>query len=65
MQFKKPFPKDDYRTDVLWNEFPLAAMHYVAEADRVFSKDPETWGKKEDMFYSEMVAGLQDLGIEV
>lgn len=64
-QFSKPYPQTGYEADVLWNDFPLRAMSYTIEADRVFRKDPETWGQVEDAFYDEMIAGLNESGTEL
>lgn len=42
-----------------WNEFPLAAMQHVTEADRVFSLPAERWGAREDTFFRAMLDGLK------
>lgn len=41
-----------------WNEFPLAAMQHVTEADRVFSMPGDKWGPREDAFFRAMMEGL-------
>jgi hypothetical protein len=47
-----------------WNEFPLAAMYHVTEADRVFSMPVDRWGAKEDAFFSAMLDGLTAAGFD-
>ncbi len=57
--FRRPYPRQDWLDDMTWNEFPLAAMQHVTEADRVFSLPAERWGAREDAFFRAMLDGLK------
>ena len=57
--FRRPYPRQDWLDDMTWNEFPLAAMQHVTEADLVFSLPAERWGAREDAFFRAMLDGLK------
>ena len=61
--FRRPYPRPDWIEDMTWNEFPMAAMHHVTEADRVFSIPAENWGAKETAFFRAMMEGLDNANL--
>jgi len=63
VRFRMPYPRRDWHEERAWNEPLIAAMQYAAEADRVFSMNPETWEDKENEFYRTMVKGLPRDGL--
>ncbi len=63
VRFRRPYPRQDWIEDMTWNDFPIAAMQHVTEADRVFSIPAENWGAKENEFFRAMMEGLDNANL--
>lgn len=63
MQFERPWPQAELEADKRWNLYPLAAMEYVARAQRLFGvpeKDRSEKQRKEaNEFMTEILEGLE------
>lgn len=51
LRFRLPYPRGNWREEVIWNSFLLDAMRLIWVADQVFAKDAESWTREERQFY--------------
>ena len=59
MQFDRPWPQANLEADKRWNLFPLAAMEYVARAERLLSVPEEKRKDEAKAFMTEILEGLE------
>ena len=61
VRFRLPYPQANWREEKRCNGFLIQAMEKMAEAERVFTKPVEQWGKTEDEFFLWMQRGVKVL----
>lgn len=59
VQFERPWPQANMEADRRWNLFPLAAMEYVARAQRLLSVPEEKRTDEAKAFMTEILEGLE------
>lgn len=57
VRFRMPYPRHDWYEERAWNAPLIEAMQMAAKADRIFSKDPESWDDEESHFFVWMTEG--------
>jgi len=57
VRFRMPYPRHDWQVERLWNADLIDAMKLAAKADKIFSKDPESWDEDDNRFFVWMTEG--------